>query len=537
MGNPDEAVKYPAGYKERWLEKGLWTNEHPFDWIEKWSLETPDNPAIISRHGSLTYAEFNNRVLRSAGGFYEAGVRHGDTVALQLPNTPEMLIAYHGLQRIGAVPTLLHMPYRRGDLIALLNYASVKAVICWAGIETYDAAALMLELRGEVASLEQVFVAGDTAPDGTIAFGDLYGSALTDIPKPAPGAPCVIGFTSGTSAAPKGIVHPFYTMSSTHRLLSARCGLGPNDRVLSAPPFTHIYGMCIAGITLHAGAASVLMEMYSPAAFAEALAKYKSTVMFCAPAHVLGALHTGTLNPETTNSLKTAVLAGAACPKEVFTQVEDTFTNATVYQMFGMTEILMSMINPLDAPRAVRLTSVGTVSDGHEVRVCGSDGEVLGVGGEGELEFRGAFLFSGYFNNEEATRSVIREGGWFRSGDLGKLDSDGNVYITGRMKDIINRGGIKINPIDIEAIVDKHPKVFFSAIVPMPDPILGEKACLFVQLKPGEAITLEEVLRYLGERGVVKMKWPERLEKIDVMPMTPTRKIIKGELIRELEKR
>ena len=537
MGNLDEAVKYPSGYKERWLENGLWTDEHPFDWIEKWASKTPDNPAITSPDGSITYAEFNDRVLRCAGGFYETGIGQGDAVALQLPNTPEMLIAYHGLQRIGAVPTLLHMPYRKGDLVALLNYASVKAIVCWAGIEAYDAPSLMLELRKEVAGLEQVYVAGGTAPDGTTAFDDLYGSELIDIPKPAPDAPCVFGFTSGTSSAPKGIVHSFYSMSSTHRLLSARCGLVPNDRVLSAPPFTHIYGICIAGITLHAGAASVLMETYSPAAFAEALAKYKSTVMFCAPAHVLGALHTGMLTPEVTGSLKTAVLAGAACPVEVFTRVEDTFTNATIYQMFGMTEILMSMINPLDAPREVRLTSIGTVSDGHEIRVCRPGGEVLDVGEEGELEFRGAFLFAGYFNNEEANRSSIRTGGWFRSGDLGKLDSDGNVYITGRIKDIINRGGIKINPIDIEAIIDKHPKIFFSAIVPMPDPILGEKACLFVQLKPGEAITLNEVLEYLGENGVAKMKWPERLEKIDVMPMTPTRKIIKGELLRELEKR
>ena len=537
MTNLDKAVEYSDSYKGRWLGEGLWTDDRPFDWIEKWARETPDNPAIIGPDGAISYAEFNDRVLRCASGLHKAGIRHGDTVGLQIPNTPEILIAYHSLQRIGAVPTLLHMPYRKGELVPLMSYGSVKAVVCWAGIESYDAVSLMLELKVDVESLEQVIVAGGTAPEGTISFDQLCDSELADIPKPAPDSPCVIGFTSGTSSAPKAVVHPFYTMSSTHRLLSARCGIEPADRVLSAPPFTHIYGVCISGIALHAGAAVVLMEMYSPPAFAEALAKHKSTVMFCAPAHVLGALHTGTLTPETTGWLKTAVLAGAACPEEVFSQVEEAFTNATIYQMFGMTEILMSMINPLDAPREIRATSIGTVSDGHEIRVCKPGSEVLDVGEEGELEFRGAFLFAGYFNNEEATKSCIRDGGWFRTGDLGKLDGEGNVYITGRVKDIINRGGIKINPIDIEALVDEHPKVFFSAVVPMPDPILGEKACLFVQLKPGESITLQEVLDYLQESGVAKMRWPERLETIDTMPMTPTRKIIKGELTKELEKR
>ena len=150
---------------------------------------------------------------------------------------------------------------------------------------------------------------------------------------------------------------------------------------------------------------------------------------------------------------------------------------------------------------------------------------------------RGAFVFAGYFNNDEANLTTMREGGWFRTGDLAKIDQDGNVYLTGRVKDIINRGGIKINPIDVEALVDDHSKVQFSAIVPVPDPVLGEKACLFVQLTPGEIMTLDDVCGYLAEQGVAKMKWPERLETIETMPMTPTRKIVKGELVKELEKR
>lgn len=533
-----EGLNYPPGYAEKWIDAGLWTDERPYEWIKKWNDETPDALAIIGQRGELTYGEFYDRTLRCANGLLAAGIGKGDAIAMQLPNVPEILISWHALQMIGAIPVLLHMPYRAGELDPLMNHGGAKGVICWSGLANYDAPATFQGLRDTVPTLEHIFVVGAAAPKGTVAFETLLTAAADEISDP-PGAddPCVLAFTSGTSSQPKAIVHSFRTFSSAHRLLAADCGIRQDDRVLSAPPFTHVYGMCVAGITLYAGGAVVLMEMFSPPAFAEAITDCQATGMFCAPAHYLGALHTGTLTPDVTAPLRFAVLAGAACPPEVFLQVEETFQNATAYQMFGMTEILMSFINPLDASHEVRLNSIGTAPDGHELRITDLDGNVLGPDEEGELEIRGAFLFSGYFHNDQATEECFREDGWFRSGDLATIDADGNVAMTGRIKDIINRGGIKINPIDIEALVDEHPDVHFSAIVPMADKIMGEKACLFVQLKPGAAMTLEGICAYLADNNMAKMKWPERLETIDAMPMTPTRKIVKGELVKELQAR
>jgi len=534
-----EGLVYPPGWADKWIDAGIWTDERPHQWIAKWAAETPDAVAMIGVDHQVTYREFHERVLSVANGLLAAGFHKGDTIGLQLPNVPEMLISWHAIQSIGAAPIMLHMPYRAGELTPLMNHGEAKGVICWAGTPAYDAPGVMLGLKeSTVPSLETIIVAGGAAATGTIAFADLEAAEPAPIADP-PSAddPCVLAFTSGTSAQPKGIVHAFRTIAASHRYLSADCGIRQDDRVLSAPPFTHIYGMCVAGITLHVGGAVVLMEIFSPPAFAKAITKCKTTVMFCAPAHFMGALHSGTLTPDVTGYLRTAVLAGAACPPEVFSLVEEIFPNVTGYQMFGMTEIVMSFINPLDAPREIRMTSIGTPPVGHELRVSDQEGNILGPDEEGELEVRGAFMFAGYFHNDQANRETLREGHWFRTGDLATIDRDGNVYMTGRVKDIINRGGIKINPIDIEALVDEHPDVHFSAIVPMPDKILGEKACIFVQLKPGATMTLDQLCTYLGDNGVAKMKWPERLETIEAMPMTPTRKIVKGELVKKLRRR
>ena len=139
---------------------------------------------------------------------------------------------------------------------------------------------------------------------------------------------------------------------------------------------------------------------------------------------------------------------------------------------------------------------------------------------------------AGYLNNEDANASSYTDDGFFRTGDLATCDADGNVVITGRVKDVINRGGIKINPTDVENILQAHPAIVLAAIIPMPDDVLGERICLYATLAPGAAITFEEMTAYLAENGIAKMRWPERLEIIDEMPMTPTRKIQKSKLIK-----
>jgi cyclohexanecarboxylate-CoA ligase len=205
-----------------------------------------------------------------------------------------------------------------------------------------------------------------------------------------------------------------------------------------------------------------------------------------------------------------------------------------VQQLWGMSEMQAgTYTRPGDAIE-IRSRSAGRASPGTELRIA-DDTTPLPPGTEGELQARGLSVFEGYLDNPAATAACFTTDGWFRTGDLARLDEAGNLELTGRLKDVINRGGVKFNPTDIEALIERHPAVAQCAIVPMPDPVLGERACCFVVLKPGASpFDLDALRAFLASHNIAKLKWPERLDVIDEMPLTPTRKVKKSELAARL---
>jgi acyl-coenzyme A synthetase/AMP-(fatty) acid ligase len=390
----------------------------------------------------------------------------------------------------------------------------------------------MSSLKDRVETLDHVIVAGDDAPAGTLALTGLIenGSKAPIANGPVAADPAILCFTSGTSSAPKAVVHSYHTLLANNRIAAPIYGMTADDVVLGGPPFTHAFGICVLNFTLMAGGASLLMPQFSPPALTELIETGRPTVLFVAPAHVAACLKAGLLDKADLSSVRIATISGSACPPDVAYALEKAMPNGAVGQMWGMTECFMGLHTPFDGPADIRCETLGGTTPTFEARMIREDGSVAPAGEDGELEIRGCSVFAGYYANEEANRAAFTGDGWFRTGDLAVRDENGNVRITGRVKDLINRGGIKINPTDIEALVDRHPAVMMSAIAPVPDEVLGEKACLYVQLKPGTQLTLEEACGWLEENGVAKMKWPERLEIVPEMPMTPTRKIIKAAL-------
>ncbi len=530
-------VPYQAAVRQKFRELGLWNDDLLSDYLHRWAQDTPDRAAIIvPGEGELSFAQVRERSLRFANALLARGLRKGDVVAIQLPNAPEFLIAYFGLTMMGGILCTLHMPYRAGEMEPLLRFSGARAIICDAANDKYDAPATMQGLVEKIGHLKHVIVAGGAAPEGCWSFDDLIATGATDAiaDPPAPEDPVLLCFTSGTSAAPKGVMRSSETIAANGRTYSPTIGMNRDDRVIVAPPFTHVFGLCCVAASIYQGAAIVLMPLFTPESFSHTIAKGRPTVIFCTPAHIALTMRAGLFQGVDLSSIKTVVIAGSVCPPEIAAEFESMMPKGICGQLFGMTECILVTQTAADAPAAVRHGTVGKATDGIETRIADAQNTVLRPGEEGELQLRGYTVLAGYTNNDEANRESFTSDGWFKTGDLGIADADGNIAITGRVKDLINRGGIKINPTDVENLVTAHPSVVQCAIVPMADAELGEKACLFVTLKEAHSFSFDTMVSHLQANNVAKMRWPERLEIVDEMPMTPTKKIQKTILAERL---
>lgn len=529
---PSPVTASPAA--EAYRRLGIWKDETVTDWLRKWAVATPDAPAVRFEGGDVSYGEIWNGSLRLANELLRLGLRKGDVVAIQLPNVPDFMTIYFAVTMMGGVVSTLHTPYRGGEMAPLLRHAGARAVVCGPASESYDAPSTMLGLREKLPALDHVIVAGPNAPAGTLALTTLIANGTTSPVADPPDAddPAILCFTSGTSASPKAVVHSYRTLLSNNRIAAPIYELTADDVVLGGPPFTHAFGICVLNFTVMAGACALLMPHFTPSALMNLIERGRPTVLFVAPAHVAACQATGLLDKHDLSSVRIATISGSACAPELAYGFEAALPNGRVGQMWGMTECFMGLHTPFDAPASVRCETLGGPTPTFELRLTAPDGSPVPDGEEGELTVRGCSVISGYLGNEEATRASFGTDGWFRTGDLATRDGNGNVRLTGRVKDVINRGGIKINPADIEALIDRHPSVLMSAIAPVPDEVLGERACLYVQMRPDAPapLTLDEACAWLARHDVAKMKWPERIVIVDQMPMTPTRKIVKGAL-------
>ena len=313
--------------------------------------------------------------------------------------------------------------------------------------------------------------------------------------------------------------------------------VGPGARVLSLAPMTHLYGLFTLHMALAAGATTVLLPAFNPGTLLQDLTDTRPSHVYAAPAHFAGAVASGALTEDHLDPVRLLCLSGSAVPRSLAEAVDKRMRQGGVVQLWGMSELQAGCFGRPDDPYDSRVGSCGRASPRTELRVSGEDGAALPAGQEGALEVRGPSVFAGYLNRPEETARSFRPDGWFATGDLAVIDADGFVTITGRTKELINRGGVKYNPVEVEEIVAGLDGVSGCAVVPLPDPDLGERGCLCVTLLPGRSLSLAEVTGALEAAGMAKYKWPERLEIFDDLPMTPTRKIMRAELVSAIANR
>lgn len=513
----------------KYTENGYWADDTLTKWLSRNVAKDARRRVMSGPSGELTYGELADKSERFAHGLRLLGIRAGDVVSVQLPNIPEFLIAYLAIARLGAVMSTVHMPYCSAEIQTLLKHNRGRAYIGLSRWKECEPVAEVLALRDDLPALDHVITLGDPV-SGTTSFSDLLRSEpnLPGDVGPVPADPFLLLFTSGTSSNPKAVPLTYQMTLGNARMSAPEHGLRADDVVLSAAPYSHLFGLYSFHLTMSVGAGNLLLPLFSPPELLAAIERYRPTALFTAPAHLAALENAGLLQSGDFSSLRLVVVSGSACPARLAQAVAARLPNGALTQLWGMTELQAGLFtrpgDPLD------LTATGRPSPGSEVRIADIDDAVVSANLEGELQIRGSLMFPGYFQNDEANRGAFTSDGWFRTGDLATMDASGNVRITGRTKDIINRGGVKYNPGDVEDLLGTHPKVLQAAVVAFPDPVLGEKACCFVVVAGEDAPTLHELCAYLTEHGISKVKLPERLEIIDAMPMTPTRKIIKARL-------
>jgi cyclohexanecarboxylate-CoA ligase len=491
--------------------------------LDRHARERPGEPAVveISADGStreLTWAALKDDADAVAAALGRLGVTESEPVAFQLPNRLEFVAIALGTLRAGAVCEPLMPIFRERELSFMLGESRARVLFVPGTFRGRDYAAMAAELRDTVESLEQVIVLPgdyehllDTAsPQDVRAEGDPHRVAQ-------------LLFTSGTSGEPKGALHRYdvLTRAADHHI--EHFGLGADDVIYVPSPLAHqtgfLYGMWIA---LRLGVPQVVQEVWDAEVGLDAMRHFGVTFVQAATPFLADLTRVAEERGETPERLKTFVATGAAIPRELARRSREVL-DAEVGGAWGTTESCLGCAFAPGDPPELAWGSDGRALDGVRLRITDDDGRELAPGEEGNFEVHTDCLFDGYLNRPELTSEAVTEDGWYRTGDLARIDSSGYVRITGRVKDVINRGGEKVPVAEIEQLLHAHPAVSDVAIVAMPDERLGERACAFIV---GE-LDFETMLEYLDSHRVSKTYWPERLESVDALPRTPSGKIQK----------
>ncbi|SPM34830.1 Acyl-CoA synthetase (AMP-forming)/AMP-acid ligase II [Mycobacterium rhizamassiliense] len=533
--------RYAADSVRAYRDAELWSDETMFDLLVRQAAQQPDKVFATDRQRSLTYRELHDSVLRLAAGLHERGWRAGDTVAVQLPNWVEFIEVTAALSRLGVITVPIMPIYRRDEVGYVTGHAEARAVIAPATFKGFDYLGMYRDVRRERPELD-ILVARPDATTHDIASQKDSGvtildavrtetvPAADDLPaQPSADDPFVIVYTSGTTSRPKGCVHTFNTYCSGARSLTKAFGYTESDVQFGPSPITHTTGLVTSVLVpmLNGGATHVMADWEPKRGLAE-IAEFGCTQAVTATTFLQMLLSVFDPERDDASSLRLWVCAGAPIPRAVVEQATTTLPGMRVLSLYGRSENLVATTCTVSDDPDRALTSDGSALDGHEVAIVDEDGREIPRGTEGDIAYRGPSHMIGYLGDPEETAALFTPTGFSRSGDLGVMDEDGFVRVTGRVKDIIIRGGMNISAREIEDHLAAHPALSASAVVGFPDERLGERVSVFVVTRVGEPEpTVEELRAYLTGHGVAIQKTPERVIKVAELPMTATGKVQK----------
>ncbi|MFX0577767.1 (2,3-dihydroxybenzoyl)adenylate synthase [Nocardia nepalensis] len=520
---------WPADVATRYRDHGHWSGETLADLPGHWATRYADRTALVHGEQRITYRELDLRIRRMAAGFRAQGLTAGDRVVLQLPNVPEFVITYFALISIDVKPVFALPAHRAIEIRHLLTMTDARGYVVPDHSHGFDHGAMAATLAEEFSTL-RVFVHGKDIPEGAVAL------AAVDAESSAPAAsdPGDVAFfllSGGTTALPKLIPRTHNDYAYQTRAAAAVTRLTRSDVYLAALPAAFNFTWGCPGIigTFRVGGTVVLVEDPIPADCFELIETEHVTVTALVPALVQMWLDAIDDDPHELPSLRTIQVGGAPLHRETAERIGPAF-GCRLQQVFGMAEGLITMTRDIDADETVLATQGQPLSPDDEIRIVDDTGVEVPPGGTGELLTRGPYTLRGYYRAAEHNSIAFTEDGFYRTGDLVTATPTGELIVQGRRKDVIIRGGNKVSASEIEGYLLALPAVDQVAVVPVPDPYVGERICAFVRAADGITPTLRELRKALQENGIADYKLPDRLELVSELPLTGLGKVDKKRL-------
>jgi fatty-acyl-CoA synthase len=496
----------------------------------------PDREALVDRPSGRrwTYRELAADVERVALGLLARGVGTGDRVGIWSPNRAEWTLVQYATAKLGAILVNINPAYRSHELQYVLNQAGIRTLVAVPSFKTSDYAAMIEEVRAACPALRDVILIGTRDWDEVATAGGdrdrlaKIGAGLTA------DDPINIQYTSGTTGFPKGATLSHHNILNNGFFVGELCGYTENDRICIPVPFYHCFGMVMGNLaaTSHGACMVIPAPGFDPAATLETVAAERCTSLYGVPTMFIAELNDPSFERHDLSSLRTGIMAGSPCPVEVMKQVVERMGMREVSICYGMTETSpVSTQTRIDDPLERRVSTVGQVHPHLEVKVIDpATGVTVPRGEPGELCTRGYSVMLGYWEQPDRTEEAVDRARWMHTGDLAIMDAEGYVNITGRIKDMVIRGGENIYPREVEEFLHTHPDIVDAQVVGVPDAKYGEELMAWIKLRPGaEPLTAEAVRDFCSGR-LAHFKIPRYVHLVEEFPMTVTGKIRKVEM-------
>jgi cyclohexanecarboxylate-CoA ligase len=519
--------------QDKFREAGYWLDKTIDQLLTEAVAKAPDKVAMIAdrvdreQARRFTYKELQRLADRAAGSLHRMGVGRGDIVTVQLPNWWEFVVTAFACSKIGAVMNPVMPILRERELLYILNFCRAKVFVVPKTYRGFDYAAMANGMRGDLPQLKHLIVVDG---EGDNSFeGMLLSPESGEVPSGLrPDDMCVLMFTSGTTGEPKGVMHTSNSLVACCKALTGRFGLDTSDVLLVASPVGHMTGYAaIVLLSVYLGGTMILQDLWEPKRGVALMAGEGVTYTAAATpflGDICDAVKAGAPRPQ---SLRSFLCGGAPIPSVLIERAAGEL-NLKVCSLWGMTEVLSGTLTEASRAAEKSASTDGRPLEGMEVRIVDLEGRQVPVGQSGRLLVRGAQMFKGYYKRPDLP--TFDGEGWFDSGDLAYMDNEGYIRISGRVKDVLIRGGENVPVVEIENLLYKHPAVSAVAVVGFPDARLGERGCAFIVPRPGGTIDLPAVQAYLKDCKMAKQFWPERVEVVAELPRTASGKIQKFKL-------